>query len=329
MVSDTQRMDPVFENTSALAPTNQPPSDTDVVDSLISTIGFWSGIFINSVGIFGNLLILVVTKVSRSMRTSKSGFIASLAVSNLAAILCCNTLQIRAYGARRWPFSFETCIFQSITFGQFNLTSLAHISVIAIYRFLAAVHPHQYHIANKTRNRTLLLVALYCSMFCLAAMPQLWSVYLIDSTSFQSGIDICGPKNVFPPILVLLIFLSFSTAVIVMVSYGKIRATIQSSAQAVHGISVTHRKIHLNVVICMSLTLLLVVLGYVPLLVSFIFYYSDIPVTRALSLLSVVMIWIGNASNWIVYGLLNKEYRQAYTGIFRLGTQEPMEGQSG
>ncbi len=160
-------------NTTDTDTTSMPQPET--IDPVVSVTGFCLGILINSVGIFGNVLVIAATRVSKAVRFN--GLIASCAATDLAAILFCNVLQLATLKMRTWPFSRSLCIIQNIAFFQFMYTGMLHMVAIALCRALAAVSPRRFHMIQNRRVSCLILVAIHISI-ALCHVPKTFALHV-------------------------------------------------------------------------------------------------------------------------------------------------------
>ncbi len=146
------------ETTNITVSTSEPEQlENMVTDPVLSVVGFWVGLLINAVGIFGNILVIAAIRISKQLRTGPQMFIVSLAASDLATILLSNLLQLEVLRTHA-PLGQSACSVQNVAFVQLNLTSVFHIAVIAVYRGFAAVSPRRYKIIQRKRIIALVLV---------------------------------------------------------------------------------------------------------------------------------------------------------------------------
>lgn len=289
-----------------------------LMDPVFCKVGFWLGTLINSMGVCGNILLIIALRTSKTLDTGSNVFIISLAVTDLSVILSCNVLQLAAIDHRMWPFDFTMCVVQNIAMTHFNFSSIVHIVGIAVYRYLAAASSAGYNTARQKKVVVGVFIFIELAVFLITVVPKLPEFHSLHLEQFLVGctLDTSKTKVAF---VVLMFRTILTAAAVILVIYQKIRSLLKRSPLMTNSLSMTHRrrKRDERIVVSMALILLVVAIGYATFVILLapaalgIAYFPS-----AASLLGLCAMWLANSTNWIIYGILNKEFRLAYKQLF-------------
>nr|QEQ50489.1 rhabdomeric opsin [Maritigrella crozieri] len=133
-----------------------------LVGVFISVVGIW--------GIVGNLLVIYIFSVTKSLRTAPNFFIINLAISDLtfSAVNGFPLLTVSSFNTR-WAWGRLTCEMYGFIGGLFGFISITTMALIAVDRFFVIVQPFE-QLKSLTKTRALVM----CSIAWIWGL--LWSI---------------------------------------------------------------------------------------------------------------------------------------------------------
>lgn len=289
------------------------PKDVSIVALVFGTI-------INSCGLLGNVAIIGGIITSKKLRKTYNVFIGSLAVNDLLSIIFSSMFQMMAYGERTWPFNYALCVFHYFAFTQFNFGTVLHILAITAYRYIVVVHPAA---GRRVSTKTFVITAVCClhmAPFVIIFLPK---ANYLDRYLFVPQIAMCLPAYGVPGVAPVYIFAAFACLVVVclFLSHLRIHHVIRvtenrlqhgdpSSGAASSNTKVARQKKHVKVLKCMLVVFVLFSVSYFPL-VSLIMVEGVI-IEHYKLMIVLCLSWMSSGTNWIVYGVLDRDFRAAY-----------------
>ncbi len=213
-----------------------------------------------------------------------------------------------------------------MSFVQFNLASMVHVIVIAVYRYLAVAFPHGGLAVQSKRFIIALLVGIHTSLLALTVLPKISKIHKLYFNVRVGGcmLSVASRSDLF--FLGLFYGGTLLTGSVVLVVYQRIRTIMtHNPAMPTTVYSMQRQRGHLNIVVCMALVLMVVFLSYMVLSVLVgieMIGAGKVHSPEELGFLGICMMWMANSSNWIIYGLFNRGFRQAYKQLLsrRCGT---------
>nr|ANO39127.1 GCR448 [Schmidtea mediterranea] len=150
--------------------------------SIFKLINLLFYIILFTVGIFGNLLILVCIFSLKHMRTISNMFLANLAISDLFIFLICQPLSLTTIIYSSWVFGEKFCKLQGLLQGTNLGVSILSLLGLNIERYVAV---RKMRFGNQLYRRKLCIMYII-GIWCIAGSI---SLPLAFSTELKKGID--------------------------------------------------------------------------------------------------------------------------------------------
>ena len=307
-----------------------------LLDIDLRVAGAVSGSTLVILGLFGNGLIIASIALNKQLRRKPNIPIASLAFSYSIPLLAVFPIYIHTYRTGYWLWDDSMCIYTFIMNSAGVVCSIMHMILIALYRYVMIVHPKFYPKLERKATMTLLLTACY-------AFPCFTSIF--SKINFFTGKD--KESHYFSPISmycvtkssdgkknsgilgVLGMFLGF--LVILAYFYCRIywkvrqsrRRVINNSLQPNSNWMKGKMKAELSLVKVMLVTFVLYTASYIPWPVVWD-QAMDTRVSSWVWWMLNMLLWSSCASMWLVYGVMNKQFRTAYSSL--IVCSAPVEG---
>ncbi|XP_077166557.1 thyrotropin-releasing hormone receptor-like isoform X2 [Paroedura picta] len=175
-----------------------------------------------SVGIVGNVMVVLVVTTTRDMRTPTNCYLVSLAVADLIVLVAAGLPNVSESLTGTWIYGYVGCL--GITYFQYlgiNVSSCS-ITAFTVERYMAICHPMKAQ-AMCTVSRAKRIIAFLWSLTAVYCL--LW-FFLVDINAGPSRQVECGYKvsrNLYLPIYLLDFALFFAIPLfLVTVLYGLI-----------------------------------------------------------------------------------------------------------
>lgn len=130
------------------------------------------------IGVFGNVLVILVTMIHSIFKTTANALIVNLAVTDILS-LCSFGVMIFSLNSRTWTHGILLCKLNGFSAMTFSLASALSISCISINRYMYTSHSPAYNsIFGPTRRTLLMLAFLWAFSGTFGCLPMLgWSKY--------------------------------------------------------------------------------------------------------------------------------------------------------
>jgi len=297
------------------------------------------GVVIIVVGVFGNVLVILAVLLSRNLYKSSNMFVVSLAVCDLVQTVLIKPLYVHTYVAGEWQFGVGTCLYALYASNLTILESILHVSVIALHRYLVIVHPRAGRVLQGPRAVAAMLGVVYAAPLLVILAPALSR--LGSATSGAPGRQVVFNKRIMfcsfvrhsefrlAGVLKKVSFLSVA-AVFLFYCYVRIYLLVRRSGQSVNArgaFSAARLQREITLLKTVVVIFMTFVVSYLPVSVlygvdtgrnfSYAFYFCG-----------VLLLWTSSSVNWMIYGLMNKQYLQAYhyilcgTGLSQSGATD-------
>uniref|UniRef100_A0A8D0L595 Thyrotropin-releasing hormone receptor n=1 Tax=Sphenodon punctatus TaxID=8508 RepID=A0A8D0L595_SPHPU len=225
------------------SPTNISLAGSDALFNVLGykTISVFLVLGICSVGIVGNVMVVLVVLTTRDMRTPTNCYLVSLALADLTVLVAAGLPNISDSLAGTWIYGHAGCL--GITYFQYlgiNVSSCS-ITAFTVERYIAICHPMRAHtMCTVSRaKRIIAFVWILTSVYCM-----LW-FFLVDINVNKNRQLECGyrvSRNLYLPVYLLDFALFFVTPLLLAtVLYGLIGRALflssvshQAKAQAEH-----------------------------------------------------------------------------------------------
>ncbi len=286
-------------------------------------LGLSVGVVSVAMGVFGNGLVVTAILKCQHLRTRKNVFFISLAVFDLFQTLCVRPLQIYTYAAGRWLLGDSACLYLLYASNLAILASILHVSVIAFYRYAILLHPNAArHLRKSWMVALLLLATVTLPVLVVLCMGRLRSQHPAELV-FDTRIMFCTVARIssFHPtgILKKALFLTL-TALFLVYCYLRIYVKVRHSGKQFNQRNPSLTAACLNRELALLKTLLVVffafVTSYLPVTVLYALGQThDFP--YILYVISVLLLWMSSSVNWMIYGLMNQQFRKGYRLVLR------------
>jgi len=283
----------------------------------VIVMGCWLGIVI-FIGIFGNILVIIVSVQGTRVRRRGKSLIVSMAVADMleSINMIFMLITIAFYG--EWIFGDTMCQLHGFVAMFFLCTSTCSLAVISINRYFIVVRSNQYQQVFTKAKTILIIISIWVFSF-LEALPPLvgWSKFEFQSNKAACMFYFSTSKSY--SIFLIMINVPGLMMVMMFCSY-KIYGEVRHHQAQVHAHAADR---HINVEeIRITKTLIIIIMACVvcfipPAISNFIEAAqpkSKIPFW--LDIVPTVLLFTNHANNPIIYGLFNRHYRHAFKELF-------------
>ena len=302
--------------------------DGDPADTIplgIAIAGATCGVVIIALGAFGNVLVMLAVVVSKTLYKSSNLFVVSLAVCDLFQTVMIKPLYVHTYIAGgKWQFGPHVCMYALYASNLAILESILHVSAIAFHRYIVIVHPRAARRFQGARAIGVALVLLYALPLLIVLAPsasRLGAQLTMDiDVTFNKRIMFCSfsrhSEFSLAGVVKKVAFLVIA-AVFLFYCYTRIYLVVRDSGKMVAGrgaFSPSRLQREMTLLKTVVVIFFTFVVTYLPISVlygvdtgrnfAFILYF-----------LCVVLLWMSSSVNWMIYGLMNKQYLEAYRYI--------------
>ena len=292
------------------------------LSSYVKTVIVTLGVIVNTFGVVGNGLILMVIRREKSMRKPYNALLGSMAVNDVILCGALNMIQVAAIHSEEFPVTWPSqeimCRVHLFLWTQFIFTSILHIMVITIHRYLMVFHQQLSERITNRRTISLLICVLHVFSVVLLSKQMSSRIRFIGSLGSCLG-KVDGYVNLI--FLALLIILAIS---IILYSYIRIHRKVYSAKKQLQLVNIGSRSYanqtrqlnkttqHMKIIRCMVIILLLFVVGYVPGVLTIWRINKGSDISPATVSTTMLILWISNALNSLVYGVLDNQFKLGF-----------------
>lgn len=267
----------------------------------------------------GNLLTLVIVLRSPRLRTTPNKFVISLAVSDILMAIPATFLTTVVSIKSDWPFDEASCQFQGYYGITLAFASSETLALMSLNRYYRIVKPNSYR-RIFTAHQTSVMIFAAWTIASLVQLPYVTSGhrYLFHPSKLFCNQD---GREPFSAILVS-IFAGVPMTVISLCCF-KIFRSMRAHTKQRSGGAVTWSRVNVED-INVSRILLVMVLAYVvcflPVVVveTIDFFYGGSYLPRQVYLFYTISATLSTAVNPVIYGFMNRTFRQQYKRLLRL-----------
>ena len=195
-------------------------------------ISLWSTIVL--LGVIGNVLVCIAILRRPKMKTSMNYYLLSLAIADLGVLLIIYPMIVLRYlFPFRWLLGKHACYYLYPTVEIFFGASVWSITAIAIERYRNIVGAKRYHIKQRSRVRTFVVIGMvWLASFLVSSVP------LYPFMAYHSTLEICylewpdvsGTNAVFLSYSIALVVVWYALPlVIIAFTYVKIKKRVRES----------------------------------------------------------------------------------------------------
>ena len=273
-----------------------------------------------SLGITGNLFVLLSVYRNTQLRTIPNYFIASLAISDLLLPLLCALQSITAIILGRWPFNQDVCQEQGYFVSTLSCSSLQILTLTAINRFYRIVRTRHYQ-RIFTKQNTIIMISLSFLFASLEPLP-----YLLSGRRYQfhpAKLFCFQTTEISFANLLVYVFVGVPTFTLIIcyfIVFKKIRIH-QRSLQINIQLSssndcITHRDIKTTKILFITVLGFLACWTPIAIIDLVDTFRGDVTFPRQVYFLYLILGTLSGVINPLVYGVLNKNFREEYKKIF-------------
>ena len=278
-----------------------------------------------SFGIFGNALVCVVFVVKRNLRSSINMVVFSLAIADI--LQSCNMiLMIISVNYGKWILGHTMCQINGFITIAFVVTSLLHLFLISVNRYVMVCIPGKKHLLSKKLALGCIIVS-WVYPAILGICPLLgWSKY-----TYRPGKLMCTIR--FNTSVSYTIILIGSALLIpftgICFFYYKIMRKIIRNRKIVGNISNSiadqRKKEEVRIAVMLGVVILSFMVFYAPAggaNIAEITVSTEYELPIALDLFSVLLAMLNHANNPIIYGFMNQKFKEALWARFKVRSND-------
>nr|BAI65859.1 MT2 melatonin receptor [Plecoglossus altivelis] len=275
-------------------------------------------IFTTVVDVLGNLLVIISVFRNRKLRNSGNVFVVSLAFADLVVAFYPYPLVLYALFHDEWSLGDTQCMVSGFLMGLSVIGSIFNITGIAVNRYCYICHSFSYHRLYSFRN-TLLFVALIWLLTVLAILPNLF----VGSLRYDPRVYSCTfAQNVSSSYTVAVVVIHFLVPIaVVTFCYLRIWVlVIQVRKKVKTNEGPRLKPSDMRNFVTMFVVFVLFAICWAPLNLIGLAVAIDPPrlaprIPEWLFVVSYFMAYFNSCLNAIIYGLLNRNFRNEYKRI--------------
>lgn len=153
----------------------------DILDHRSQTEVIFQAVFLAIImfsSIFGNILILLAIYTNHRLREITSVFIASLACADLLLALIGMPFTLISSITYRWIFGWHWCQINGMANSVFCIASMLSLAAVSVDRYIAIMKPLNYKLIMTPRIVTLMIVYVWVHSIASGLLPIIgWSRY--------------------------------------------------------------------------------------------------------------------------------------------------------
>ena len=283
-------------------------------------------------GILGNTLVIVVTLINFTLKTTANALIVNLAVADILT-LSSIVIMIGSLAKGKWIYGETACQVNGFAVMTFGVASALSISAISINRYLVTVNLTAYHSVFGAKNRTLfLLVALWIFAGTFGSLPLVgWSkyayvpargfCYLSYSTSlsytitFYTLVAPCCLAAAFCYWRIYLTIRQNKLNHIRKLSLSTPESSNRLKRRQEFSSELSERKITLS--ICVVVLVYYTTLAPFTIVNLMVIWKPGFKISPSLDIGTTIVAMMNHVINVFIYSALNRQYRQAIRNLLQ------------
>ncbi|KAK3730752.1 hypothetical protein QZH41_007122 [Actinostola sp. cb2023] len=285
--------------------------------SSVVVMGCWLSIVI-FIGVFGNILVIIVSVQGTRVRTRGKSLIVSMACADMLESLNMIFMLITAASYGEWIFGDVMCTLHGFVSVEFVVTSMYSLMAISVNRYFMVVKSNLYKKVFTKLNLIIMITFIWVSSLVIATPPLLgWSKY-----EFQSNKATCMfyfSTSMAYSISLMALSVPGPLAVIIFCCY-KIFIQVRQHQNRVQAIGLTSGNVNVEE-IRITKTLIIIIVAYLvcfipPATVNLIeMVLPTYKIPFWVDVVSMNLLFTNHANNPVIYGFFNRQYRQAFKGL--------------
>ena len=320
-------------NVTSASATNQIISNVDnepidVISACIEVLVIVLFSLTTVVGAIGNLMVIIVVYLNRTMRNSTNMLIISLAVADLCFIVFCVPLTGVTMTQPEWPMGDIFCRVYNYVINVTCFAGVYTLVLMSFDRFLAVVCPIK-SIELRTTNNALKAIAVLWLFILAVTSPILFETGEID----LDGIHICGNTKILNEIIMygkytharlfygcFFVFGYFLPLVLICLLYGimlhSLRARAPPGGSKSKRSEENKKRVTRMIFIIVSVFAVCWLPAHIRFIMQFFFrYYPESTPFYIFQTLGTCLSYMNSCMNPILYAFLSENFRQSFRGI--------------
>ncbi|XP_053593410.1 blue-sensitive opsin [Microplitis demolitor] len=273
------------------------------------------------IGVFGTLfnlfvIIIIIKDSSKKLRIPINITVLSLVTGEFLVGLLGDPFAFASAYHHGWYWSYDTCIWYAWFMSTLGLSSIGHLTVMAIERWLMIIKP-MYLLSIKAS--WILAVSVWIYAFCLSLPPLVgWGKYGFEAANLSCSVlwEINDPSNHNDTYIAFLFFFGFIVPVVIIITayIGIIRRLKKS--ENFRAKSVGKRERRVTIMVALMITGFMV--AWTPYaMFALAAQYFSFKLTGLVSVIPSVLAKSSICYNPIIYVGLNPQFHKALRDIFR------------
>ncbi|XP_064601358.1 melatonin receptor type 1B-A-like [Liolophura sinensis] len=285
-------------------------------DSVFIFLAGLSGI-IMLIGIPGNLLVIASVIINKELRSAPNFLVLSLSVCDL--LFLCISVPVHTYTYfSGHPPAPKACWAIGFITNWLLGSSVMSTGAIAINRYIAIVLKSKYHYISRNG---VVIITCFCDFLVpfLILLPTIFDESL-GSFGFESQDKNCGwiGNGILKPIVIGIT--AIFPLVFMTLCYIRIFLHVLASRKRVEAIGDATalgatRRTEARLSLMLAIVYVVYFVTAIPSLLDNTLSQVGVFVAISVHMTCFTVVWMSSAANPVVYGLVNKKYRNAYKGV--------------
>lgn len=300
-------MTTLLDNISASANSSNITMENSVPSRTAMYLGAGIMLIALLLGLFGNILVMVVILRRKDISNIIHIFVVSLCINDILNLSLNNTLVTSSYIIGKWPTGMLGCELSTHFTVILMGSSLWHTGLIAIHRLVVVVFNNFYKKLSKKGYTIFLLVFCRVVPLLFLCQPSLGHMSHYEAKLLRCVVK----KNYGPFTLLVTVFLMMIPSILLIICYIAIFIKVHQSSQAFRAYRQKEwLKREIQITKMFGMVFLLIMIGYIPYGIvraidKTLSYDADFYVAIT------VFFAVANCFNPVIYGVMDRQIRKA------------------
>ena len=293
-------------------------------DTRLIVVEITGGSVIAIAALLGNILLCLAILKVRALRKIQNYYIVALAMSDFLLTLLGVSFSLTAATLGRWPFDDTICQIQGTLAYFFTCFSLLNITLIALHRYVKMVRSVSLYQKIYSKKNVLLSIGV-CGIFCgVFTIP-----FVLQKFCFHPGILICFPCKSEDAKEQALLFGSYAVVIsmsfpVIIFCYYKVFRKVRA-----HFAQIADSTLHEDALKSFAEEVKITKILFA-VMIAFLLCWSPVATIESLDTLGggyilqrqvyLIATFAGAANlaiNPVIYGLMQKQFRDAYKKVLK------------